>query len=120
VEVACNRRWCVAVGARSAPIIRTVPSTGNVATIGFLPRLDLEGKYDPGGLYRVKIHPLEDAAFLIETEIALAVVTEFRVRWYRRHDDLTERVTAIEDGLITSYSDGGTLTHRLLDGSAVG
>ena len=60
----CDRGWygCVSDGCH--------PKKGRLEKIAELDRLDLRGKYDPGGLHRIEFQPLPDGDLVILHEVA--------------------------------------------------
>jgi hypothetical protein len=81
-----------------------------------LDRLDLRGKYDPGGLHRIEFQPLPDGDLLILHEVGLARVTpEGELLWQSVHDQLSARLEHLDQAAIWLQGEGEPFGFRLDD-----
>jgi hypothetical protein len=111
--------WILALGEHSHTLLGWTAETSQMRRLGALMRLDLESS-DPGGLNRVGFLDVDDSRCLVETEVAFALVERrAAIVWENVHDDLTCRVVAVRDGLITTQSEYGTETYSLADGAYI-
>jgi hypothetical protein len=110
----------LAFGEESHTVIGWDAKGGCLRILGCLARLDLPG-YDPGGLYRVLMHPLDGDRLLVETEVGFSLVDLTQgVMWSRIHDDLTARVDRVSSGVIYVDSESANEEFSLIDGSYLG
>lgn len=110
----------VALGEESHSVLGWEANGGCLRVLGSVARLDLPG-YNPGGLYRVLMHPLDGDRLVVETEVGLSLVDLRQgVLWSRIHDDLTARVDRVSDGVIYVTSESANEEFSLADGSYLG
>jgi hypothetical protein len=85
-----------------------------------LDRLDLWGKYDPGGLHRIEFQPLPDGDLVILHEVGLArVAPEGELLWQSVHDQLSARLKHLDQAAIWLQDEGEPFGFRLDDGNPI-
>jgi hypothetical protein len=113
--------WLCAVGSAGSSILSGTSTPLTLRIDGHLDRLNLQGRYDPGGLYRVRLFAVGDDACLIETEIGLCQVRRGRgVCWTVVHDDLTATVLEVRGGEVVVSSESSLTRFSLSDGELLG
>lgn len=100
-EVWTSSDWCCVMGLRGPYAVVIRPTEGEAALVGPLDRLDLSGRYDPGGLEHVEFHPVPDGDVLLVTEVGVARISALGgLVWRRAHDDLAARCVGLADGVV--------------------
>lgn len=117
LELWCDGQRCLVIGWKDENIVVVTPAAGTVETLGRLSRLDLSGKYDPGGLERIRIIGLDDGTVLIEHELGIARVSPTDgIAWEQVHGDLTARVVGVDAEAVSLRSETGEFGYKLGDG----
>lgn len=100
IELWCGPGWACFVGSKSRSLWCVWPASGTLACVGELERLDLRGRYDPGGLHRVEFHELPGGDLLVVYEFGLARLTAAgRLCWQQVHEQLTAHLDGVEAGV---------------------
>jgi hypothetical protein len=88
---------------------------------GRLARVDLDGRYDPGGLHRVQLFAVGNDSCLVDTEMGLCLVRRGRgIDWTAVHDDLTARVVRVSEIEVVVLSESSSTRLSLSDGRLLG
>lgn len=112
--------WLVAVGEEGDRIASVDLDTGSARILSGLARLDLDGGYDPGGLFRVDFFATPDAGRLvIATEVAVACIDPYVVEWQYVHGDATCRVVEVTDAAVVLDNEYGKIVVGLADGREI-
>lgn len=120
LSVARGADALVALGDASHDVLGWDATGGGMRVVGSVARLDLSG-YDPGGLKRVHMHPVDEDRLVLETEVGFSLVDLRQgVKWSLVHDDLTARVVRVCDGVVQITSEGGDATFSVRRGSFLG
>jgi hypothetical protein len=113
--------WMCAVGSTSASVVRGTSTPLMLGIDGQLARLDLDGRYDPGGLHRVRLFAVGNDSCLVDTEMGLGLVRRgVGVGWSAVHDDLTARVVRVSDSEVVVSSESSSTRLSLSDGRLLG
>ncbi|MEA2533143.1 MAG: hypothetical protein QOJ93_954 [Actinomycetota bacterium] len=117
VHVWCGRDWACFLTEDGPTVWCAWPAKGRLEKIAELDRLDLRGKYDPGGLHRIEFQPLPDGDLLILHEVGLARVTpEGELLWQTVHDQLSARLEHLDQAAIWLQGEDEPFGFRLDDG----
>jgi len=118
--VAVRPDGLLALGEESHTLIGWDATAVSLRVLDSVARLDLPG-YDPGGLNRVIMHPVDEDRVLLETEVGVSLVDFGRgVVWAEIHDDLTARVDRVADGVVHVVTESALAELSLADGSYLG
>lgn len=118
IELWCDGQRCLAIGDKDNNIVVVTPAAATVEILGRLSRLDLSGKYDPGGLERIRIIDLDDGTLLIEHELGIARVSPTSgIVWEQVHGDLTARLVGVDGEAVWLRSETGEFGYSLADGA---
>jgi hypothetical protein len=100
--------WCCVIPLDGASVL-VGSEDGWLRHVGDLARLDLSGRYDPGGMHRVRFDPVGRDKVVISTEFGLALVESVgHLVWSIEHGDPTCFVEAVADGRVTMSCEAGT------------
>lgn len=120
VDLWCGDDRMYFVGQQGRELWFVMPSAGLLAKVMELERMDLRGRYDPGGLHRVEFRELADGDLLIVHECGLARVgADGNARWQAVHDDITARLDHVADGVAWLLTESGPAGFELAGGRAV-
>jgi hypothetical protein len=120
VELWCAPDAAFFVGQKGRGLWHVDPVRARARQVATLNRLDLAGRYDPGGLHRVKFDELDDGDLLIVHELGvLRVARGGSCRWQQSHDQLGARVERIADGVVWFKGEYESFGFDLVDGRPV-
>jgi hypothetical protein len=115
-----NGEWFAVVGSAAPDLVIGVPEEHRMQIVGQLDRLDFEGGYDPGGLYRVTFVEVEENDVLVLHEFGAARLSRDRgLIWQRTHRDVMAR-GLVEGDRVAFQSEWGSFAYRLSDGGDAG
>lgn len=108
----------IVVGERTPDIWTADARSRDWRWVGAIARLRFDG-YDTGGMQRVKYFEVasEPDAVVIETELAIALVSSGQLRWLFDHQEFSTHVTAVSARSIYCVSNGGHFTINLDTGA---
>lgn len=120
VEVWCRNGHAYVIGLASKAVWFAIPAKGQLTEVLELGRLDLRGRYDPGGLHRIEFHDLTDGDLLIIHELGLARLgPDGNARWQRAHDDMTAHLDDLTESTVWFRGESGLFGFALADGRTV-
>jgi hypothetical protein len=117
VEAFVDDAACILVGLHARGVVVAITDPIDILEWGSLERLNLSGRYDPGGLYRVEFHPLSGDSSLIEYEFGVArLAWRSGLLWQFVHNYLTARVDSVTEHSILIRSEATQYRLSLEDG----
>lgn len=115
--------WALIVGPRSDELVLLDGADRRLIVIDGLRRLPMlvsDDAYDPGGMDRIEFRRLGPDEVLVETEIALARIHRHRgFVWQTFHDNVSCRITSIDEKAVWFHCDGDAFGIRLTDGQTL-
>lgn len=109
--------WICVFGLTAKEVVAARPDRREVAIAGQLDRLDFEGGYDPGGLHRVRVVPVDDGQIVVEYELGVAAVSKpAGLMWQHVHDDVTCVIADVAGDVIRLTCETSSMALALSDG----
>jgi hypothetical protein len=114
----CGKDWACFLTEDGQTVWCAWPKQGRLEKVAELNRLDLRGKYDPGGLYHVDFQALPDGDLLVLHELGLARITpRGKVVWQKSHDQFPGNLKRLEPTAVWLQGEEEDFGFRLEDGT---
>jgi hypothetical protein len=93
----CGKDWACFLTEDGFTVWCAWPTQGRLEKVADLKRLDLRGRYDPGGLHHVDFQALPNGDVLVLHELGLARLTPGgKLLWQRIHDQFPGHLKRLE------------------------
>ena len=114
----CGENWACLLTEDGPTVWCAWPKQGRLEKVADLKRLDLRGKYDPGGLHHVDFQALPNGDLLILHELGLARLTpRGKLVWQRTHDQFPGHLKRLEANAVWLQDEEEVFGIRLSDGT---
>ena len=116
----CGKDWACFLVEDGPTVWCAWPQQGRLEKVGDLNRLDLRGKYDPGGLHHVDFQTLPNGDLLILHELGLARLTpQGKLVWQRTHNQFPGSLKRLEANAAWLQGEEELFGFRLDDGASL-
>ena len=114
----CGKDWSCFLTEDGPTVWCGWPKQGRLEKVADLNRLDLGGKYDPGGLHQVDFQTLPNGDLLILHELGLARLTpRGKLVWQRTHNQFPGHLKRLELNVVWLQGEEELFGFRLEDGT---